>query len=259
MITAMRLRGRAAVITGAGSGIGRATAELFASEGAGVAILDRDAPAAEAAAAAISAKGGAAHPVVTDVSSPDDVARAIACSARLLGRLDIVFNNAGVAPSGSVLDTEEHEWDRCFAVNVKGVYLTSRAAIPHLRAAGGGSIINQASVAALVGMANFSAYSAAKGAVVSLTRAMAIDLAPFGIRVNALCPGAVHTPIMEPLMRNHGGGSLERGLEITATKHPIGRLGTPTEIAGAALFLASDDAAFVTGATLPVDGGRTAC
>ena len=259
MITTMRLRGRTAVITGAGSSIGRATAELFASEGAGVAILDRDAPAAEAAAEAISATGGVAHPVVADVSSPDDVSRAIASSARLLGRLDIVFNNAGVAPSGSVLDTDEDEWDRCFAVNVKGVYLTSRAAIPHLRAAGGGSIINQASVAALIGMANFSAYSAAKGAVVSLTRAMAIDLAPLGIRVNALCPGAVHTPVMEPLMRNHGGGSLERGLELTAAKHPIGRLGTPAEIAGAALFLASDDAAFVTGATLPVDGGRTAC
>ncbi len=254
----MRLQGRTALVTGAGSGIGRATAELFASEGAGVAIIDRDAPAAEAAASAISATGAEAHPVAADVSSPDEISAAVDRSARLLGRLDIVFNNAGVAPSGTVLDTDEDEWDRCFAVNAKGVYLTSRAAIPHLQAAGGGSIINQASVAALAGMANFSAYSAAKGAVVSLTRAMAIDLAPVGIRVNALCPGAVHTPVMEPLMRIQGDGSLERGLELTAAKHPIGRLGTPMEIAAAALFLASDDAAFVTGAILPVDGGRTA-
>jgi NAD(P)-dependent dehydrogenase (short-subunit alcohol dehydrogenase family) len=254
----MRLQGRTALITGAGSGIGRATAEIFAREGAGVAIIDRDAPAAEATASAISASGAEAHPIVADVSQPDEISAAVDRSARLLGRLDIVFNNAGVAPSGTVLDTDEDEWDRCFAVNAKGVYLTSRAAIPHLQTAGGGSIINQASVAALAGMANFSAYSAAKGAVVSLTRAMAIDLAPVGIRVNALCPGAVHTPVMEPLMRNQGDGSLERGLELTAAKHPLGRLGTPMEIAGAALFLASDDAAFVTGAILPVDGGRTA-
>ena len=254
----MRLEGRAALITGAGSGIGRATAELFASEGAGVAILDRDGQAAEEAASAISETGGEAYPVVADVSYSDQVSEAVARAARLHGRLDIVYNNAGVGATGSVADVTEEDWDRCFAVNVKGTYLTSRAAIPHLEAAGGGSIINQASVAALVGIPGFAAYCAAKGAVVSLTRAMAIDLAPAGIRVNALCPGTVYTPLMEPLMRERGGGSIERGLEITAAKYPIGRIGTPMEIAQAALFLASDDAGFVTGAAFTVDGGMTA-
>ena len=254
----MRLQGRAALITGAGSGIGRATAELFAGEGAVVAILDRDEEAAEAAASAISTTGAVAHPVVGDVSSSDEIARAVSQAARLLGRLDIVYNNAGVGSAGSVADATEEDWDRCFAVNVKGTYLTSKAAIPHLQAAGGGSIINQASVAALVGIQGFAAYCAAKGAVVSLTRAMAIDFAPIGIRVNALCPGTVYTPLMEPLMRERGGGSIERGLEITAAKYPIGRLGTPMEIANAALFLASEDAAFVTGAIFTVDGGMTA-
>jgi NAD(P)-dependent dehydrogenase (short-subunit alcohol dehydrogenase family) len=254
----MKLQGRAALITGAGSGIGRATAELLASEGASVAILDRDASAAGAAASAISATGAEAHPVVADVSQPDEISAAVDHSARLLGRLDILYNNAGVGSTGSVQDTTEEDWDRCFAVNVKGAYLTSQAAIPHLEAAGGGSIINQASVAALVGIRGFAAYCAAKGAVVSLTRAMAIDHAPVGIRVNVLCPGTVYTPLMEPLMRERGGGSIERGLEITATKYPIGRIGTPMEIARAALFLASDDASFVTGAAFTVDGGMTA-
>ena len=254
----MRLKGRAALITGAGSGIGRATAELFAGEGAGVAILDRDGPAAESAASDISSTGAEAHPVVADVTSPEEIARAVDRAAGILGRLDIVYNNAGVGSSGSVTETTEEDWDRCFAVNVKGTYLTSRAAIPHIEAAGGGSIINQASVAALVGIQGFAAYCAAKGAVVSLTRAMAIDLAPLGIRVNALCPGTVYTPLMEPLMRERGGGSIERGLEVTAAKYPIGRLGTPKEIAQAALFLASDDSGFVTGAAFTVDGGMTA-
>ncbi len=254
----MRLQGRAALITGAGSGIGRATAELFAGEGAAVAILDRDEEAAEAAASAISTTRAEAHPVVGDVSSSDEIARAVDRAARLLGRIDIVYNNAGVGSTGSVVDATEEDWDRCFAVNVKGTYLTSQAAIPHLEAAGGGSIINQASVAALVGIQGFAAYCAAKGAVVSLTRAMAIDFAPIGIRVNALCPGTVYTPLMEPLMRERGGGSIERGLEITAAKYPIGRLGTPMEIANAALFLASEDAAFVTGTIFTVDGGMTA-
>lgn len=257
-MSSMRLEGHAALITGAGSGIGRATAVLFAAEGAGVAILDRDGQAAESAASDISATGAEAHPVVADVSSPEEIAGAVDRAARLLGRLDILYNNAGVGSSGSVVDTTEEDWDRCFAVNVKGTYLTSRAAIPHLESAGGGSIINQASVAALVGIQGLAAYCAAKGAVVSLTRAMAIDLAPVGIRVNALCPGTVYTPLMEPLMRERGGGDIERGLEITAAKYPIGRLGTPMEIARAALFLASDDSSFVTGTAFTVDGGMTA-
>ncbi len=252
----MRLNGKVALITGAGSGIGRAAAELFATEGAAVAILDVDGVAGSRTAEAIVASGGRAVAIVANVADPDEAVSAVGQAVSTFGGLDILYNNAGVGSKGSVVDATGEDWDRCFDVNVKGTFLVSQAAVPFLD--GGGSIINQASVAALVGVAGFAAYCAAKGAVVSLTRSMAIDLAPRSIRVNALCPGTVYTPLMEPLMRMRGEGDLAAGLAKTAAKYPIGRIGTPAEIANAALFLASDEASFVTGSIFTVDGGMTA-
>jgi NAD(P)-dependent dehydrogenase (short-subunit alcohol dehydrogenase family) len=252
-----RLRDRTALITGAGSGIGRATALLFADEGAAVAVVDLDGDAARQTVEAVTAAGGRALAVQADVTVGGDVERACAAAVDAFGSLDVLYNNAGVDATGSVADATEEDWDRCFDVNVKGTFLTSRAAVPHL-AGGRGAIVNQASVAALVGVRNFAAYCAAKGAVVSLTRAMAVDLAELGIRVNALCPGTVFTPLMEPLMRARGDGDVDAGIAVTALKYPIGRLGAPEEIAAAALFLASDDASFVTGSIFTVDGGMTA-
>lgn len=253
-----KLQGRVALVTGAGSGIGRASAELFAAEGAAVAVVDLREEGAQQTVAAIEATGGRALALAADVTSAADIAAAVARAVAEFGRLDVVYNNAGVDSSGSVAEAAEENWDRCFAVNVKGTFLTSRAAVPHLAAHRAGAIINQGSVAALVGIANFAAYCAAKGAVVSLTRSMAVDLAPLGIRVNVICPGTVFTPLMEPMLVARGGGDMEKGLALTVAKYPIGRLGTPAEIARVALFLASDDAGFLTGSTIAADGGMTA-
>jgi NAD(P)-dependent dehydrogenase (short-subunit alcohol dehydrogenase family) len=255
---ASRFDGRVALVTGAGSGIGQAAARRFAADGAAVGVLDVRLEAAEETAGKIQAEGGRALPVGADVADADQATAAVARVADELGRLDVVYNNAGVNSTGSVAEADEADWDRCFAVNVKGTYLCSRAAVPYLEAAGGGAIVNQGSVAALVGVANFAAYCAAKGAVVALTRSMAIDLAPRRIRVNVLCPGTVLTPLMESLIRARGDGDLDAGLAATVAKYPLGRLGTPQEVAAAAVFLASDDASFITGAVLTPDGGMTA-
>jgi NAD(P)-dependent dehydrogenase (short-subunit alcohol dehydrogenase family) len=253
-----RLEGKVALITGAGSGIGRAAAELFAAEGAAVAVVDLLAEAAEETVGKITADGGRALALAANVAVAAEVESAVARAVGELGRLDVLYNNAGVNSSGSVADATEDDWDRCFAVNAKGTFLCSRAAVPHLEAAGGGAIVNQGSVAGLVAVPNFAAYCAAKGAVVSLTRSMAIDLAGRRIRVNAICPGTVFTPLMEPMLRARGEGDLEAGLAKTVVKYPIGRLGTPEEIARVALFLASDDASFLTGSIVTADGGMTA-
>jgi NAD(P)-dependent dehydrogenase (short-subunit alcohol dehydrogenase family) len=253
-----RLDGKVAIVTGGGSGLGRASALLFAREGARVAVVDLDGDAAQAVADEVVEAGGKALAVQTDVASARDAARLVEETVAGLGALHVLYNNAGVNSSGGVVEGTEDDWDRCLAVNAKGTFLCSQAAVPAIAEAGGGAIVNQGSVAALVGVANFAAYSAAKGAVVALTRAMAVELAPLGIRVNVLCPGTVATPLMEPLLRARGGGDLDKGLALTAEKYPLGRLGAPEEIAQVACFLASDDAAFVTGAVYTVDGGMTA-
>jgi NAD(P)-dependent dehydrogenase (short-subunit alcohol dehydrogenase family) len=252
-----KLAGKTAVVTGAGSGIGRAAAVLFAREGAAVAVVDLNAEAAKDTAGEIAASGGTALPVVANVADRLQVTTAFEQIRNEYRRVDVLYNNAGVNSAGSVIDATEDDWDRSFAVNAKGTFLCSQAAAPGMVAAGGGSIINQGSVAALAGIANFASYCAAKGAVVALTRSMSVDLAPRGVRVNVICPGTVYTPLMEPMLRARGGGDMAAGLALTVAKYPIGRLGTPEEIAAVALFLASDDSSFMTGSVVTADGGMT--
>jgi NAD(P)-dependent dehydrogenase (short-subunit alcohol dehydrogenase family) len=251
-----RLEGKVAVVTGGGSGIGQATAVRFAAEGAAVGVLDLVPEAAEQTVAIIDKEGGVARALAADVSDAAQVAGALDALAAEHGRIDVLYNNAGVDSRGSVAVAEEADWDRCFAVNVKGTFLTSRAALKHMGE--GGSIVNQASVAGLVGVMNFAAYCAAKGAVIALTRSMAVDLAARKIRVNVICPGTVFTPLMEPMLAARGDGDMELGLARTLVKYPIGRLGDPDDIARVALFLASDEAAFMTGSVVAADGGMTA-
>lgn len=251
-----RLAGKVALISGAGSGIGRAMARRFAREGAAVAVVDRDEESARGVARELVAEGGKAVPIGADVSRADACRAAVEQTLEAFSRLDILCNNAGVMLRAAVTETDEGDWDRLMAVNAKSVYLMCRAALPTMIGQGGGVILNTASGWGLAGGPRAAAYCAAKGAVVQLTRAMAIDHGPQNVRVNCLCPGDTETPMLREEARQLGeppGVFLAR-----AAARPLGRIASPDEVAQAALFLVSDEAAFVTGAILVVDGGGLA-
>ena len=252
----MRLEGKVALITGAGSGIGRATAHRFAAEGASVMASDINEAAAVETVAGIREAGGEASATGGNVVSSTDAQAMVQAAVAAYGKLDALLNSAGV--SGRVEGgTHEDVWDKVMDVNLKGTYLVSWHAVPEMEKAGGGSIINIGSIMSLVGYpvgmgGGFNPYNASKGGVLQFTRNLAVDMARKNIRVNCICPGYVETNMTRPLTDN------PESYELLIERHPIGRLGQPEDIANAALFLASDEAAFVTGAPLIVDGGYTA-
>ena len=250
------LRDKVALVTGAASGIGKATALLFAREGAAVVLFDLDEPGGHATARAIEDEGGRALFVRGDVTRDADARRAVDETVARYGRLDILFNNAGIIRRATVVDTSEEDWDRVMEVNVKGVFLLSRRAVPVMARTGGGVIINTASVWGLVGGARAAVYCASKGAVALLTKAMAIDHGAQNIRVNCICPGDTDTP----MLRSEAGmlgDPLDRHMEQAADV-PLRRVARPEDIAQAALYLASEASSFVSGAPLIVDGGFVA-
>jgi NAD(P)-dependent dehydrogenase (short-subunit alcohol dehydrogenase family) len=250
-----RLKGKVAFITGAGAGMGREACVLFAEEGARVVVADIDENAATETAALVEAAGGQALAVTGDVAIEADVSRMVEQGVRQFGALHVLHNNAGVLwkdRDRSVLETDETWWDRVMAINLKSVFWVTKHGIPHLRAAGGGSIIMMGSVSALAGFTRAQdAYTAAKGALISLTKSLAIQFARDQIRCNVIHPGIVDTPLQAPYLTEAIRREFETGI-------PLGRIARPREIAYVALFLASDESSFMTGAELVVDGGFTA-
>lgn len=250
----MRLKDKVAIITGGGSGFGEVTGRLFAQEGAAVMLADINGAAAAAVAESINAEGGRAMWAQTDVTSSVSVEAMVRATLNNFGRVDILFNNAGIEGFGTVIETDESTWDRIFAVHVRGAYLCSKYAVQSMiDGERGGVVINVSSVAGLIGLQHMSAYCAAKGAIISLTRAMAADFAPHGIRINCIAPGTAMTPLGKRLIENDTPERLAQRL----SRYPMNRFAEPIEIARSVLFLASDDSAYTTGTCLVMDGGLT--
>lgn len=262
-----RFEGRVALVTGGASGIGLASATRLLDEGATVVIADLDAPTAARAAVELRTRAGAGgvsaqavqrvESVPADVTRGDDVGRLVDRVVAAHGRIDVLFNNAGIFEPGEVHEVGEEAWDRLLAVNLRSVYLVSHAVVPVMLAHGGGAIVNNSSVAGIVGDVKSAAYCASKGGVALLTKSMALDYAGRGIRVNAICCGEIDTPLFE---REAGqlGMTVDEYRAVLDEANPMGRIGRPEEAAAAVAFLASDDASFITGVLLPVDGGYAA-
>ena len=255
-----RLEKKIAFVTGAGSGIGKSIARLFAQQGAHVVLADIREDAAQRVARELQEAGGSTRVQQLDVAEESQVKAAIEQVSAREGRLNILVNNAGISHVGNILETSLDDWERLMRVNARGVFLCAREGVRQMlsQSPGGGVIINMASVAAMIGIERRLPYCASKGAALALTRSIAIDFATQGIRCNAICPGTVQTPFVEVyLARNFAGHEDEVRQQLHA-RQPIGRMGRPDEIAYAALYLASDEAAFVTGSALVIDGGWTA-
>jgi NAD(P)-dependent dehydrogenase (short-subunit alcohol dehydrogenase family) len=253
--------GRVVFVTGGSQGIGRAVSERFGVLGASVGVCGLEADLVDEAVAAIRGQGGEALAAPADVSNRASVDGAVRATTERYGRLDVLVTCAGIQRYGTVTDTEEATWDEVFAVNVKGVYLAARSALPHLRRSGQGAIVVISSVQAHVAQAAVAAYAASKGALDSLVRAMAVDEARHGVRVNAVCPGSVDTPMLRSSARRFSDGTDEGTQALVddwGRAHPIGRVATPAEIAEVVVFLASNQASFITGEDIRVDGGLLA-
>ena len=252
-----RLKDKIAIVTGAGSGIGRAIALAMVREGARVVLVGRRKDRVEAVAREVPREGqGSAMALAADVSKRDEIEHVLQETVKAFGGINVLVNNAGILQPGTAEQITEAQWDETFNINVRGLWLLSRAVLPHLRKAGGGSIINVASVLGINGVRNRAAYAASKGAVVLLTKCMAIDHGHENIRVNAICPSFVETDLTAAVLSKAADPDAMRRERIGV--HPIGRLGKPEDMAGLAVYLASDESSWVTGAAFPVDGGYLA-
>lgn len=253
----MRLKGKRALITGGGSGLGRAMAERFTEEGAAVAIADINRPDAEGTVMKLAARGHRAMFTIGDVSKTADAQRMVREAVAYLGGLDILINNAGIETVGSVTTAKEEDWDRQIAVNLRGTFTMSRFAIPEIIQAGGGAVVNLGSIGGLVAVKEYSAYGASKGAVIQLTRSMALDYAQNNIRVNCICPGPIDTPMIQRAAETLNPRDPEAIKKLYGSFTMLNRLGRPEEIASCAVFLVSDESSYVTGHALAADGGYT--